>query len=133
MKIATEFVIEVAHWLGLFSLIACIGFVPALRPTMAAAQDPVSVSGEVVDLACYLSKGSKGKRHKACAEMCAKKGMPLGVLTESGDVYLLLEDHDNPGPYDAVKALAGEEASVSGKKFIKGGVQSILVSETKAQ
>jgi len=49
------------------------------------------------------------------------------------DVYLLLEDHDNPGPYDAVKALAGEEASVSGKKFIKGGVQSILVSETKAQ
>jgi hypothetical protein len=133
MSIATEFVIEVAHWLGLFTLIALIGFVPALRPTVAAAQDPVSVSGEVVDLACYLSKGSKGKRHKACADMCAKKGMPLGVLTENGDVYLLLEDHDNPGPYDAVKALAGEDASVSGKKFIKGGVQSILVSEAKAQ
>ena len=59
------------------------------------------MSGEIVDLSCYLSKGSKGKRHKTCAEMCAKKGLPIGVITEAGDVYLLIEDHDNPDPYDA--------------------------------
>ncbi len=75
----------------------------------------------------------KGTRHKACAQLCAKKGMPLGVLTETGDVYLLTEDHDDPGPYDAVKALAGEQAEVSGKKFVKGGVQSISVSAAKAE
>ncbi len=133
MSAAREFVIEVTHWLALFTLIACIGFVPGLRPATAAAQEQASVSGEVVDLACYLSKGSKGKRHKACADMCAKKGMPLGVLTDNGDVYLLIEDHDNPGPYEAVKGLAGEQAQVAGKKFSKGGVQSILVGEAKAQ
>lgn len=118
-----------ARWAA---LAAMIGVGPVTAPR-AAAQDAITVSGEVVDLACYLSKGSKGKRHKACAELCAKKGMPLGVLTESGDVYLLIEDHDNPDPYDTVKGLAGDQAEVSGKKFVKGGVQSILVSAAKGQ
>jgi hypothetical protein len=132
MRIAKDVIIEIARWLALFTLVASIGFVPGLQPRRAAAQDQVSMSGEVVDLACYLSKGSKGTRHKACAQMCAKKGMPLGLLTESGDVYLLIEDHDNPSPYESVKELAGEQAQVAGKKFTKGGMQSILVSEAKA-
>jgi len=123
-------VLAAARWAA---LAAMIGVGPAMTAPRAAAQDAITVSGEVVDLACYLSKGSKGKRHKACAELCAKKGMPLGVLTESGDVYLLIEDHDNPDPYDTVKGLAGDQAEVSGKKFVKGGVQSILVSAAKGQ
>jgi hypothetical protein len=125
-----DVVLEVARWLALASL---IGMAPAVLAPRTSAQEPITVKGEIVDLACYLSKGSKGQRHKACAELCAKKGMPLGVLNESGDVYLLLEDHDDPGPYDAAKGLAGEQAEVTGKKFIKGGVQSILVSGAKGQ
>jgi len=122
--------LEVARWLALASLIS---MAPALLAPRASAQDQITVKGEIVDLACYLSKGSKGTRHKACAELCAKKGMPIGVLNESGDVYLLIEDHDDPGPYDAAKGLAGEQAEVTGKKFTKGGVQSILVSGVKGQ
>jgi hypothetical protein len=125
-----ELFLEITRWLALLSL---IGLVPTALGQRASAQEEIKVSGEVVDLACYLSKGSKGKRHKACAELCAKKGLPLGVLTESGDVYLLIEDHDNPGPYDAAKGLAGENAEVTGKKFTKGGVQSILVSGAKGE
>ncbi len=116
-----------------FVLVGLILAAPALFGSQAAAQESVTVKGEVVDLACYLSKGLKGTRHKACAQLCAKKGMPLGVLTETGDVYLLIEDHDDPGPYDAAKGLAGEQAEVTGKKFVKGGVQSILVSAAKSE
>ena len=125
-----ELFLEITRWLALLSL---IGLVPTALGQRASAQEEIKVSGEVVDLACYLSKGSKGKRHKQCAELCAKKGLPLGVLTDSGDVYLLLEDHDDPGPYETVKGLAGERATVSGKKFVKGGVQSVLVAETKGE
>jgi hypothetical protein len=121
---------EAARWLALLGL---IGIAPSALPQPASAQEQVTVKGEVVDLACYLSKGLKGKRHKACAEMCAKKGLPIGVLTDAGDVYLLIEDHDDPGPYDAAKGLAGEQAEVSGKKFTKGGVQSIQVSGAKGE
>lgn len=124
-------VFEVTRWLALASLISFL--LPMSLASRAAAQEAVTVSGEVVDLACYLSKGSKGKRHKQCAVLCAKKGLPIGVLTDAGDVYLLIEDHDDPAPYEAAKELAGERATVSGKKFTKGGVQSVLVAETKAE
>jgi len=131
MTTPKEVLLTVAQWLALATLIGVMA--PVTVVTRAAAQEDITVKGEIVDLACYLSKGSKGKRHKQCAELCAKKGLPLGVLTDSGDVYLLLEDHDDPGPYETVKGLAGERATVSGKKFVKGGVQSVLVAETKGE
>jgi hypothetical protein len=126
-----EIILTVTQWLALATLIGVMA--PVTVVTRAAAQDEITVKGEIVDLACYLSKGSKGKRHKTCAELCAKKGLPIGVLNESGDVYLLLENHDDPGPYDAAKGFAGEQAEISGKKFVKGGVQSILVSGAKGE
>lgn len=122
--------IEGARWLALVCLIA---IAPVAMTRRASAQEEVTVKGEVVDLACYLSKGLKGKRHQACAVMCVKKGLPIGVLTDAGDVYLLIEDHDNPDPYAAAKGLAGEQAEVSGKKFTKGGVQSIQVTGAKGE
>jgi hypothetical protein len=109
----------------------CFLAVGLVHPTLVRAQDDISVSGEVVDMSCYLSKGLKGSQHKACAQLCAKKGVPIGLLTDSGDVYLLIDDHNNPDPYEALKKLAGDKAEVKGKKFSKGGVASILVVESK--
>lgn len=97
----------------------------------ASAQDDVTVQGEIIDMACYMAKGSHGAAHKTCAQMCAKKGVPIGVLTDGGEVYLLLDDHNNPDPYDSAKKLAGERAEVSGKKFSKQGVASIVVGGAK--
>ncbi len=100
-------------------------------PAAGAAQDEMTVQGEIVDLACYMAKGSHGAAHKSCAQMCAKRGVPLGVLTDAGEVFLLLDDHNNPDPYDAAKKLAGERAEVSGKKFSKQGIASIVVGGVK--
>lgn len=121
---------EVTRWLALASL---VGLAPAIAAPQVRAQEVGSVTGEVVDLSCYLSQGSKGKRHKQCAELCAKKGLPIGVLTDSGDLYLLIEDHDNPDPYAAAKGFAGERITVTGKKFAKGGMQSVLVADVKGE
>jgi hypothetical protein len=130
MKPLHHVVMEVARWLALASL---VGLAPALLHAPAAAQETITVSGEVVDLSCYLSKGEKGRRHKQCAQMCAKKGLPIGVLADSGDLYLLIEDHTDPDPYAAAKDLAGERAEVTGKKFVKGGVAAIEVSGVKGE
>jgi hypothetical protein len=129
MKPLLHVVMEVTRWLALASL----ALSPALVPASGSAQDAITVSGEVVDLACYLSKGLKGRRHKQCAQLCPKKGLPIGVLTDAGDVYLLIEDHDNTAPYEEAKGLAGERAEISGKKFVKGGVASVLVSSVKGE
>jgi len=53
--------------------------------------------------------------------------MCLFVLTA---IALLGWDH-NPDPYDSAKKLAGERAEVSGKKFNKQGVNSIVVAGVK--
>jgi hypothetical protein len=113
-------------------LFALTGFAAVLAWALpASAQDDVTVQGEIIDMACYMAKGSHGAAHKACAQMCAKKGVPIGVLTDGGEVYLLLDDHNNPDPYDSAKKLAGERAEVSGKKFSKQGVASIVVGAAK--
>jgi hypothetical protein len=101
------------------------------RPTAAPAQEDVTVQGEIIDMACYMAKGSKGASHKACAQLCAKRGVPIGVLTDAGEVFLLLDDHNNPDPYEAAKKLAGDRAEIAGKKFNKQGVASIVVNSAK--
>src|SRR5215510_15602178 len=92
-----------------------------------------TVSGEVVDLSCYLHHPdtSHGASHKKCAETCAKKGLPMGLLTGDKQVFLLLEDHDNPKAYAAALAKAAQQATVEGDKVNAGGVQAIIVETTE--
>lgn len=119
------------HWLAASTLALTLMMVGVTFPAIGQAQEDVTVQGEILDMACYMAKGSKGAAHKACAVMCAKKGVPMGVLTDAGEVYLLLDDHNNPDPYDATKKLSGERAEVTGKKYNKQGVASIVVSGAK--
>jgi hypothetical protein len=101
-------------------------------PAGAHAQEKaVTVQGEIVDLACYMAKGSRGASHKACAQLCAKRGVPIGVLTDTGELFLLLDDHNNSDPYEAAKKLAGERAEVNGREISKQGVASIVVGAVK--
>lgn len=102
-----------------------------VAPRAGRAQDAVTVQGEVIDLSCYLAKGSRGAAHKSCAQMCAKRGLPLGVLTDGGELYLLLDDHDNAEPYDQVKKDAGVRVEVSGKRFVRNGMNGIVVGSAK--
>jgi len=99
--------------------------------TRAGAQQAVTVQGEIVDLNCYMAKGAKGPAHKACAQACAKKGMPIGLLSAHQGVFLLLADEADPASYDAAKGLVGEQAEVSGKQFSKDGMASIVVGSVK--
>ena len=119
------------HWLAASSLTLALIVIGIVVPAVGHAQEDTTVQGEIIDMACYTAKGSKGPGHKACAQMCAKKGVPIGVLTDAGEVYLLLDDHNNSDPYEAAKKLAGERAEITGKKYTKQGVASIVVSGAK--
>jgi|GEM_PF-1009473 len=112
-------------------LAALVGLLLVGMPAIAPAQEDISVQGEILDMTCYLHSGSKGRRHRACAQMCAEKGLPIGVLTDSGDVYLLIENHENPESYAAAAKLAGQKAAIKGKKYSKGSVSAIMVTEAK--
>src|SRR4030095_5288296 len=107
-----------------------IGLASALALTSwVAAWAGDKVTGEVIDMSCYLHhpETSTGSGHKKCAETCAKKGLPMGLLTSDKQVYLLLEDHDNPKAYAAALAKAAQQATVAGDKGSVRGVQGIVV------
>jgi hypothetical protein len=97
------------------------------------AQKSMTVSGEVVDMACYMSKGAHGDGHKDCATMCINQGSPMGVLTSDGKVYLLVENHDKPDAYSQAKKNAGAQVTITGDYFERSGMQSLVVSDVKAK
>ena len=71
--------------------------------TVAAAVDGkplpgkvTTVIGEIVDYSCYLQLGKHGEKHRDCGQKCLQNGMPIGLLTKDGALYLLMEEEHNP-------------------------------------
>jgi hypothetical protein len=99
----------------------------------AASAWAETMSGEVVDLSCYLHHPdtSRGATHRKCAETCAKKGLPMGLLGDDGSVVLLLEDHANPKAYADAIAKAADKITVEGEKVSQGGMTGVVVEAVK--
>src|SRR5512142_2488600 len=72
--------------------VSALGGIVALACLMAVpvAAETKTVKGEVIDVKCYTKDNTqKGADHADCALSCAKKGGPVGVLTEDGTVYVI--------------------------------------------
>jgi hypothetical protein len=93
--------------------------------------EAVTMKGEVIDVWCYLEGDDKGADHKKCAVACAKAGNPIGLLTEKGDVYVLVGIKDHDADRDTLIKKMAENVSVDGTLVKKGGTQVIYVSALK--
>lgn len=107
-------------------------------PTAVAAHDEeggtperLTVRGEVLDMACYLSHDGKGPQHRKCALRCAEQGQPIGLLTKDGRVYLLMADHADTSAFDAARKLAGQEVEVEGEPAGRDGLHGLTVLAVK--
>jgi hypothetical protein len=58
--------------------------------------EPVTVTGEIIDLSCYLQVGKHGDKHRDCGQKCARNGQPIGLLTADGTVYMLIDEEHDP-------------------------------------
>jgi hypothetical protein len=95
----------------------------------AAADASVSVTGEVVDLGCYLGHKAKGAGHAKCGATCLAKGMPAGLLTGDGALYLLTPSHGDDKPYAAAREKAGSTIVVTGEVHEANGMKSLEVKK----
>src|SRR5262249_5314135 len=96
-----------------------------------AADKDMTVSGEIVDLACYMGHEAKGDKHGKCAKQCIKGGAPMGLKADNGDVWLLINDHGAEKAYESAKDLAGGKAKVTGHATKKGGLQGLIVEKAE--
>jgi hypothetical protein len=94
----------------------------------------VTVTGEVVDMQCYIS-GAMGKatgpEHKECATNCAKGGIPIGILEEKTGNLVFAGQTKNAmkGANEMLIDLIAERVTVTGRMVEKGGVKLLLISK----
>ncbi len=90
----------------------------------------VTVTGEVLDMACYLDHGAHGEKHAACAAQCIRSGLPVGIKSAAdGTVYLLIGEHE---PLNQKLAdYAAKTITVTGKLVERDGIKLIENVEIK--
>lgn len=120
-------------WIAIVTLALGFGWASAQDGKPAAkAEAATTMTGELVDMGCYLDHGGAGAKHEKCAKMCVQKGgAPLGLLTKDGALYLVVGSHSDEKPYAAAKEMTGENAKLTGRLIKKGGVQALMVSKVE--
>ncbi len=98
----------------------------------AAAAASKTVTGEIVDLSCYLGHGAKGAGHKECAAQCVANGGPMGLLTDKGMLYILTMNHENADAFNDAKKHAGDKVKITGPVSMKNATRALEVNKVEA-
>jgi len=99
----------------------------------AQQSTPSTISGEVVDMSCYMGHGARGEDHKDCAATCINGGSPMGILTSDNKLYLVVENHKKAEAYTEAKKHAGEMVTLTGTVSERNGISAISADEVKAK
>jgi hypothetical protein len=100
-----------------------------------------TITGEVIDMACYYDVGASGPDHAACARRCIESGLPVGLKANNGEIYVLigpqLPPSPTPGPMheslnNQLARYAAEIVTVRGIVVQKGGVTLVENAEVVA-
>jgi hypothetical protein len=92
-----------------------------------ASAKTVEYTGELVDIGCFVGHTAKGEKHSECATKCIAGGMPMGLLSGNGRLFVLTMDHANPDAYNKAKKMAGKRVKISGPIHEKSGISTIDV------
>ena len=85
------------------------------------------ITGEVVDLACYLAGGERGPSHQACAQKCISSGLPVGIKTNDALYLVITSEH---GPANAqLASLASKTVEAEGTISEQDGVHLIAIKK----
>jgi hypothetical protein len=86
-----------------------------------------TISGEVVDLMCYVDHNATGEKHgQSCGAKCIKSGGPVGVVSE-GKAYLVVGEHKPIN--DQLADYCGKTVTLKGKMADRGGIAMIENAE----
>ena len=108
------------------SFIAALALSPLARAqeTGAATKE---VTGEVVDLMCYVDHGAIGEKHgQSCGAKCVKAGGPVGII-ENGKVYFVVGEHKPIN--DELADSCGKTVTIKGKLAERSGIAMLANAE----
>lgn len=120
-------------------MLTLIGLAAALPAGNAMAEDGkrIQVTGELIDTWCYYSgvmggpDAVVGSAHHTCALWCSAGGIPVGLKTEDGTIYMVLkidqDDHSAGG--DTALLLASHEVAADGMYYARDGINYLVVDK----
>ena len=90
----------------------------------------ILVTGEVLDMTCYIANNLSGPDHAECARVCIRNGLPAGIKARDGKVYLLTGE-----PGQSINAQLADYAAkivtIKGRQSVRDGVAQIQVEEIR--
>ena len=85
------------------------------------------VTGEVVDMMCYVDHNAVGEKHgQSCGAKCIKSGGPVGIV-ENGKAYLVVGEHKPMN--DQLAEYCGKTVTLKGKIAERGGIAMLENAE----
>ena len=84
------------------------------------------VTGEIVDMMCYVDHNASGEKHASCGEKCIKGGAPVGIVSD-GKAMIVVGAHKPMN--DELAPLAGKTVTLKGKMVSNGGVSMLENAE----
>jgi hypothetical protein len=127
--------------LNLSKLVISTTFVIALSLSpLAFAHDPAehgkenlsagaekNVTGEIVDMMCYVDHNAIGETHgQSCGAKCIKGGGPVGIVSD-GKAYLVVGEHKPMN--DQLAEYCGKTVTLKGKAAERGGIAMLENAE----
>jgi hypothetical protein len=110
-------------------------FALAALPALAAEGERVQVTGEMIDTWCYFSgvmggpDAVVGSAHHTCALWCAAGGIPVGLLTDDGTVYMVIKWQGSADVADGETLLtvASSRLTADGIAYERDGINYLIV------
>lgn len=110
---------------------------PMPLAALAAEGERVQVRGEIIDTWCYYSgvmggpDAVTGSAHHTCALWCSAGGIPVGLLGDDGQVYMVLKiaGDDGSAGGDTQLRLASHEITADGLLYHRDGLNYLVVEE----
>lgn len=102
---------------------------PASAQMEAAEMRDVEIEATVVDLSCKLVYDLSGEEmHRECAQVCADRGIPLGLVASDGTFYLpVTTGMPGEGANKMLRPHAEHKVKVKGKVLTRAGLSSIVI------
>ncbi|MEX2616695.1 MAG: hypothetical protein WD767_11415 [Alphaproteobacteria bacterium] len=118
---------------GVLFAIAALLAAAMAAPANAATGKRVSITGEVIDSWCYITEimFAEGTAHHQCALWCAAGGIPVGVLGEDGQVYMVLKLEGNATSVanPAILKIQTHKVTVDGDVYERDGIRYLVVNK----
>jgi len=105
-----------------------------LAGASAFAAEEKTVTGWVLDSACAFTKGLTKPISADCAISCARSGSPLVILQDDGSIYWPIADAmPAEGQNKRLLPFAGKRVTATGKVYVRGGSNAIVIERIAAK